>query len=361
MKIRYTGLDFLKFVCAFLVVYIHSCSDSYANEYIIPITRIAVPVFFMITGFFYEETVNKNRRLEQIRKILKYILFSNLIYLVFAFTPTIVQTLLSHNSGLLSEKLSSVFSFQSLGNFIFFNESPFASHLWYLNSILYVLIIAMICTKFNIFRVLYIVTPLLLIADLLFGKYSIAVFGREFNIYYVRNFICVGLPYFVIGNVIYKLKHRLNKKTNILILTICFFILLGFAEKYILLHYGINATRDQYITTTPLAVSIFILFMQMQNVRYNWFNQVSLWGKNHSLIIYIIHPMIIFAIGIMQKILFLAEPLIKRTVSNKISLDIISPLSSVYLIPLIVFIISLIFSVIYKKLCTKFKNNIKQG
>ncbi len=52
-RVRYDGLDVLKCICAFLVVCIHAAFLGDVGKIVEVIARIAVPIFFMITGFFY--------------------------------------------------------------------------------------------------------------------------------------------------------------------------------------------------------------------------------------------------------------------------------------------------------------------
>ena len=42
--------------------------------------------------------------------------------------------------------------------------------------------------------------------DLAFGMYSLVVFGKEFPYILVRNFLCVGLPYFALGAMLKRVK-----------------------------------------------------------------------------------------------------------------------------------------------------------
>lgn len=67
---RYDGLDILKAICSFLVVCIHAPFGGIFGEYVIAVSRIAVPIFFMITGYFYNNTVIKNNQSNQIKRIL---------------------------------------------------------------------------------------------------------------------------------------------------------------------------------------------------------------------------------------------------------------------------------------------------
>lgn len=73
-------LDILKAICAFCVVCIHYPFLGKIDDYIVIVSRSAVPVFFMITGFFYSDVRNKGRETAQILKITSLCLVSNAAY-----------------------------------------------------------------------------------------------------------------------------------------------------------------------------------------------------------------------------------------------------------------------------------------
>ena len=50
------------------------------------------------------------------------------------------------------------------------------------------------------------------------GKYSLVLWHKEFPFYYVRNFTCVGLPYFTIGMLLKRHKSRVLNFDNLQIL-----------------------------------------------------------------------------------------------------------------------------------------------
>lgn len=55
---RQYNIDILRLICALLVVCIH-CTNYSLREYILPITRIAVPIFFIISGYFlYSDNIS---------------------------------------------------------------------------------------------------------------------------------------------------------------------------------------------------------------------------------------------------------------------------------------------------------------
>lgn len=194
---RTEGLDILKFLCAFFVVCIHCPFPGSFGAYFTSITRIAVPIFFMITGFFYMNSVNRNRELLQIKKMAVLIVTSNLLYAIWKSLLAVLS-----DDG-VSLYWKSTLTIKNIVKLILLNDSPFNSHLWYLSAILYVLIIVYFLRRMKLERILYIITPLLLIGDLAMGKYSLLIFGREFPYILVRNFLFVGIPYFTIGKLLY--------------------------------------------------------------------------------------------------------------------------------------------------------------
>lgn len=79
---RQNNIDILKAICAFYIVCIHVPFLGIVGEYLTPLTRIAAPIFFMISGYFYADIVKKRGRIRQIKKIIKLVIEDNIIYLV---------------------------------------------------------------------------------------------------------------------------------------------------------------------------------------------------------------------------------------------------------------------------------------
>ena len=313
-KKRYTQIDILKAVCAFMVVCIHIQFPGKFGACFKDISRIAVPIFFIITGFFYFDIVKKNSQLKQIKKICCMILFANLLFFIAGILAGILN-----GSGVVNElhKLN----LHSLIIFIFFNESPFSGHLWYLNAVCYTLIAVYFANKsLKGMKILYCLTPILLLADLALGKYSLVLLGIDFkDVFYVRNFLFVGIPYFCLGNIIRKLndRNRLNIKKSTLIILIVIFSLTTLFESYILGVYNMSATREHYISTTPLSILVFIYFLSEDfNYLPNFIiDKLSCIGRDFSALIYIVHPLLIAIVGKFHNQTALFEPIIVYVLS----------------------------------------------
>lgn len=305
---RNNNIDSLKSICAFLIVCIHVPFPGEIGSYITALSRIAVPIFFMITGYFYSDVVKKGRTARQIKKIFVLMVEANLVYFVWKWFYTAVTSNVAF--------ISSTFTVKNLLRFVFFNDSPLNGHLWYLGAILYVLIITAIANKLRITKVLYWLTPVLLILDLVLGKYSLVLFNREFPYVLVRNFLFVGIPYFCIGRMIREgVGQKINKNTTVLLIFI--FSLTTCTERFILVSADMNPTRDHYISTTFLAIVMFLFALKCGsgkepiNLDKNIVGGGGYWltdllaiiGRKYSTWLYIFHPIFITCIGaVMNKI-----------------------------------------------------------
>ena len=243
----------------------------------------------MITGYFYSPTSASR----QIKKLMQLMLLGNGIYLVWKLELAAVK-------GEVSTFLTTTFTVKNIAKFILLNETHLQSHLWYLGAILYVVVIVTLLFKWNESkwrRVLYLITPFLLFGDLILGKYSLLLFHREFPYILVRNWLFVGLPYFGIGMWLKEraIKNRaINLGKQHLIGLIMLTTITTLLERYLLVSTDLNPTRDHYLSTTFLAIAVFLFFLHYVG---NEKNLISRIGKDDSTWIYILHPIVITVLG----------------------------------------------------------------
>ena len=189
---RNYSVDALKFICAVLIVFLHvPCK---LHSYYLPVTRCAVPCFFIISGYFLMGENMQDRMKKGSIRMFKLMVESSLLFAIVLF--------ITHHL-----KIDSIIpSVEELIDFVLLNDNPWGFHLWYLGAYLYVLLICILIDKYKKWHLAFMMTPLLLIIDLIMGKYSLLIMNREFPFIYVRNYLFVGLPYFLIGAYI-KLKN----------------------------------------------------------------------------------------------------------------------------------------------------------
>lgn len=277
---RLHNIDSLKFLCAVLVIFLHVHTPY--QEYILPPTRCAVPCFLIISGYliYTEDKTRLEGHLKRsIGKIFQILVWSTLVFAA-------VKFLFAFKNNDFS-----FLNLKTLGKFILLNENPFGFHLWYIGAYLYALIIVYFSVKSNKLKYIWWSVPILLMLDLCLGKYSLVLWHKEFPFILVRNFLCVGLPYFSIGMLLKRWKEPILDFKYLQILAmggVILFSLTSLLENRLLIELQANATRDHYVSSTFSAVSLFILFLSITQAKTN---TLSVLGEKDSLYIYIFHPL----------------------------------------------------------------------
>lgn len=307
------GLDFLKYVCAFLVICIHT--DFPGKPYVDALARIAVPVFFMITGFHYVDIQNRNRQNAQIKKILTITLLANLLYMVWELFSQWIA------SGSLTQTVLEWIVIEKWIHFVFLNESPFCSRLWYLGALLYVLVIAKLTEKAGLLRKLYFLIPILLGVNLVLGNYSVAIFGEALPLVYSRNFLFIGLPCFLLGDWLRQYRHKLKCGSVMLAVIMLVGAAVTLVEREWLERTFECYNRDFYLSTIFVAVSVFLLVNDhAQLFSHGLLSKIAAWGRDLSLGIYIYNRLVRI---VMYKVI---EVLTKNLPQVEAVLQALSPL-----------------------------------
>ena len=285
---RNTGIDLLRFFGAFLVVCIHVGFSS--RPYIEPVTRTIVPVFFMISGFFYSFDPVRQKR--QIIKIFRLLVVSCLIFAAWE----IIRTL--SDGGSVLPLIHGWFRAEHLKNFLLFNLIPFKGHLWYLSALLYVLILARLLGKRTI-KFLYWLIPVLLVLNGALGTYSTFLFGENLNILYTRNFLLMGLPFFLLGNFVSEHEERFRKVPPFALLLVS--LVLIYAETWWLGNRVGFGNRDFYCFGLFVSLSLFLIARREYPVYLHPVSEkLAGWGRRYALWVYILHPI---AVDLLPEIL----------------------------------------------------------
>ena len=275
---RNYSLDTLKLICAIFVIFIHTPQPEVWANYITPLIRCAVPIFFMISGYFTygkkDLKITIQRRIKQLLTIFSVVF---ILYFLFSLIANGKDSL-QHLSILLSY------------NFILFNSVPYSMHLWYIIAYIYVLLIILLVDHFNLYKWLIFITPLLFLTALIMGKYSEIILGYCFPTNYTRNFLFTGLPFFTLGMIIKKAKQLPNIYVAG-ILCIIFYIS-GIIEVVCVKNLG-----DLFASTIFLSLAIFILFINIKQMKDNVFSKA---GREKSLYIYLLHFVIATAITLLS-------------------------------------------------------------
>lgn len=333
---RQYNLDLLRILACFMVLVIHVSAQNWytispqSREWQIfniynVFARSAVPLFFMLSGklFLAKDDISFKKLFS--KKILKLIF----VYFIWSFLYAVDQ--IDIGNIIAAPDLEKLFTTTVASKY----------HLWYLPELIsiYLLIPVFVGLKsYKSGKIINYITILFIAFAVL--KYSIMLvpmhpsFVELLNKFsFVFDTFC---GYFLLGHILDKRQEKL-KKIPCFVLLIIFFTTgaLTAAGSYFL---SVRAGEpigtlynNFFIATLINAVIIFILFLRLSNLNINkTFGAIIKKLSAYTLFVYLIHP-------------FLIEQLSRRFSFNSLSF---SPVISVPIISVILFVLSAVFAVI---------------
>lgn len=268
MKTTIKGLYILKTICCITVVFLHATFPGVIGRFIVYFCRYPVPIFLMITGFFF---VSSNFIKYEI-KIFKYIFIGETVSLVTLLCLNNVNTLFKH-SNIFDSPIKTLL----IGPI-------FNGPLWYLYAVYYGILFLTIIDYCihnmnkkitNIFIFIY-----------MFVALFIQIYGRLFfyNVFsdFLRTAIFYALPFLLIGYFIKQNHLNMNLRKSFFLG--CFGVILSIMEYLFYKSY-----LDVYIGTIFISISLFFIFL---NTSYN--NRLLEYiGRRLSDKIFILHAPVI--------------------------------------------------------------------
>lgn len=298
-KKQYPGVDLVKFICAFLILCIHwepftGISNALNSVTVNFLARLAVPFFFIASGFFAFGKIDPERVdlltvWKSVKKLLRLYLIWSVIYLPF----TVAEIVGADNS---KEALNILLTW--FKNMIF---SAGYGFLWYLPATAFaVFAVALMLKKRMSFRLIISVGIVLFAVGLLGQTYFGAIKplssyenlwnflkGTREVIVTTRNGLFEGLLFVALGAAT---AHKKNTH-GLLQSSIGFMISLGFlfAESYCLSKLEWKLEYDMYLIMVPAA---YFLFEIAVNVNYNK-PKLSKYFRVYSTLFYLTHMLIV--------------------------------------------------------------------
>ena len=268
---RLANVDCLRILAIIAVVFLHI--DACYTYAILPATRFAVPLFFMTTGYFLGEQGRENWKK----------------YIIDAFWVLIGATLFY---GLL-EVVGSIYNHTNmlewpwgkiLVKWVVFNQNPFHYHLWFLGAYLYVLCIAALVDKCQVWKWVY-----WLIIPLFVARFCLQCI--DIPIYISRNFLFIGLPCFLVGSWLRNRSHLYETFNYSTLIVVCLlWSCLPFAEDYLLSHY-LGVQYGDFITAYMLSALLLVAAVRLPQLRAQYIPKNT---RNMVLGVYIFHPFVHF-------------------------------------------------------------------
>lgn len=337
VKKQYNNLNAIKIMAAFFVVCIHIRFPGDFGNAVVAVARFAVPFFFMLSGFFsyYENKEVLNAKYKRkIRHLCTIFAGSFLMYLAYDSLTHILN-------GSLKNYLADKFSFVALAEFIAFNHPRVMEALWFLPALVYATVVFFFFEKKGITKKMYFLIPVLFVAGVVLRE--ILEFAENppqimTKAYFYRNWLFVGLPFFMLGHFIRVNEEKLKNKFSDAALVVIMLVATAESVAVELMH----TQKSLYIGTFFAVSALFVLCLKKEGSVKT--GKLAVYGAEYSLYVYIFHIMVR---NVCDKILSISG---LAFVGEKLSA----------VMPVIIFVLALIASAVYVYIKKLIKSKLKR-
>jgi len=296
-KKEFTAINYLRLFLAVLVVILHvnpfvpiHIKFAYWLQHVL--TVIAVPTFFIISGYFLKDKLyNKEKTMKTVRNLMKIVAICYLLYL-----PIIIHGFITEyipDSDLISGVVTLLFDLFLRGQ-LYTAIWPF----WYLVALIFTYLIMnwlLEDQKVKIESITKVGIGLYLSGALITAVNEMAlnipiittIVDAYCNIFLdTKNFLFFGIPFVSLGQMIYKNREKIKFEWKWIIGLIISFILMNI-ESYFCLGKGYNISHSliSFLIFTPLLV-ICVMMIPMDNEKHK---TASSFCKDASLTIFLAH------------------------------------------------------------------------
>lgn len=275
-------LNFLKGIACIAVVFIHVSFPGVFGQIIVALSRSAVALFFIISGYYlYRDTPNEIN--ERMSKKIKKIAVITLWAFVFYFLWESFTRLWGGGWQKVIEWYSTdLFTLDSLLRLILFSYDPVVGHLWFLVALLEGYLLFWLIYKIKLDKHSWILAIVLLEIHVIIMTLS-TLLGWGVNMTIFRSVWFYGLPFLMLGYSIRLNRDWIDKniKPSLLIVVSIICIAITIIERLFI------GSLQIFQGTILFTLSIFILAVRYPNVLHP--KGLIVLGAKYSSHIYIYH------------------------------------------------------------------------
>lgn len=277
-KNRNYAIDMLRALGAFSVIMLHMQYIGYNAKFvriILLCARWAVPFFFLVSGYFFEQRSKENLDkifINTLKNLLCIFIIANFIFFPFALKTEYYF-------------LTDILSLKSLlvGDYI---------HLWFLGSMIFGYTILWLLLSLKIVVLLPIVSIICLSFSLIADPYSVFI---SYHIDGQFSRFILSIPLISVGYLYskYEMNAKINFSHSLIILT--FGLIMQYVESFFIFYFRkANLFAHEFLLGT--FIFAFGLFILSFNLRLKGDNFLSKIGRDYSLLIYLYHPLLILVV-----------------------------------------------------------------
>lgn len=272
---RNQSVDTFRLFAALGVIILHVGYPNVPSEIAIGLrlmSRWAIPFFFILSGYFLAASNAKSNRLN-VQKTVERLIW---IFLIWSFVYAFV-VIDQHD---ISTSINRIFSpyFLYFGNFV---------HLWFLPSLIFGYLMLAFCYNLNLKALLMVLSIVAVFTVLLSGSYSIVDLGIPLDLAAASTWL--SLPFLFIGFLFYQKSHPAWRVSVLLILFGAG--LQVFEAQFLYNKFGNSAYGHEFLIGT-IPFGIGMAGLALSDIKLLKYSNFSNWGRDYSLGIYLIHPLI---------------------------------------------------------------------
>lgn len=271
---RNGNIDVIKGLCAYLVIIVH-CGSPFWSAYIDAFSRVAVPLLFMISGYFCRGEWNECKR--KIVHLLKIFLAGEGVFFLYYLWQEGADRWKWICDNIYPEHILRV---------IIYNDTKIFMAGWFLLSLAYTYFLFALITKADKKKQVYIWIPILILWQ--WGWQRAAMLLRiDLNFLDIK--VLRAIPFFLFGNWFYENEHSIKKIANQKIVLLCMAAGVAgcFLERFLIEQLVFKPALFLYLGNVILLIGCFTWAITMPKIKN--LHGIAYVGKNLSLYIYILH------------------------------------------------------------------------
>ena len=282
--------DFWKFTAAIGVILVHAPYKGNLGQILSSIGVLGVSFFFLISGYACYGEPQK-----RCPKILKRLIRNGIITvlatmwaLAFSYYAMRMENM-DIMWKLTLKKPVTIVRIILLGDLEFF----YGSHLWFMFALLYCYVIFYILVRFRLKKVIYVLTPIFLLARIVVETY---VNSYSVSWHWSANALIGGLPMMLLGYVIADKKEKLIKIPSWILIT---GIVLSAGAVFVSMCFKVG--KLNIFQPFNIICSSLILILGAKKPDWSIIKPISYLGRKDSLYIYLFH---FYIIMIMYEVMY---------------------------------------------------------
>ncbi len=301
---RNNALDVFKAIAAIFVVFIHCRFPGVFGDCVVAIARFAVPLFFMVSGYFLYNDSREKMNASIPRKVKKLLIIALVSGFVYFFIKYAEDFFLSGFKMTIIDFLKETVTVEAIVQFVFMNQPLYNLARWFLFALIFCYVFVYILNNMKVSfkittRLSVVLFIILFLIQFFESTYEEEICIRLFfaDVRVLDIFIIRAWPWFVFGMICRQFVSKISKfSANTCIITLVVGIVLTLIQSLL------GSNPSVYIGTVFIVIGGFFLCIRGENKQFS--SYVVHVGRDLSLYVYLVHGAVISVASLFETLLW---------------------------------------------------------